>query len=144
LGACWLPAGRAAGGSSYASNATKKFTSTSPHATVVVSKSAGMVISSTSKSSEWAISLCLIPGRLVDGRAGDQSELAVALVLEDRPALQHVDELEAERMGVTGRIGMLARLGADHVRADLAAGQLLETERTVFEERPEPVGLVAT
>ena len=30
--------------------------------TSVVSKSAGMVISSTSKSSEWSISLCLIPG----------------------------------------------------------------------------------
>ena len=30
--------------------------------TSLVSKSAGMVISSTSKSSEWSISLCLIPG----------------------------------------------------------------------------------
>ena len=32
------------------------------YSAVAVSNSAGMVISSTSKSSEWAISLCLIPG----------------------------------------------------------------------------------
>ncbi len=34
---------------------------------------------------------------------------------------------------------MLARNGADHMRANLAAGQLLETEWTVFEERAQPI-----
>src|SRR4249920_2521905 len=47
--------------------------------------------------------LVLDAGRLVDGRAGDQPVLAIALVVEDRPALQHVDELELERVGVAWR-----------------------------------------
>ena len=85
----------------------------------------------------------LVPdaGRLIDGRAGDQLVLAIALVLEDRPALQHVDELEVERMGVARRVGMLAGLGARDERADLAVGQLVEAELAVLEERAHAIGL---
>ena len=44
-------------------------------------------------------------------------------------------------MGVMRRVGVLAGFGADHVRADLAAGQFVEAERPILEEGPEPIGL---
>src|SRR5262249_25615467 len=78
-------------------------------------------------------------GRLVDGRARLQLVLAEALILEDRPALEHVDELEVERVGMARRVGVMAGLGADHVRADLAVRQLVEPERAVLEERSQAV-----
>ena len=106
-----------------------------------VGNSAGKVISISSRSSEWAISWWTMPGGLVNAGAGLQQHLAHPLVPEAYPALEHIDELDVERMGVLVAAGMGAGHGLDHMGADPAAGRLGDAEVAVDEEVPQALSL---
>lgn len=80
------------------------------------------MISSTSRSPEWATSAYWMPGGWYTLSPGAQHHLADVLAGEADPAAQHLDELEAERVGVPVRRRVLARYGADHVCAEGTAG----------------------
>src|SRR5688572_29828237 len=71
--------------------------------------------------------------RLVEAAAGLHLHLADALVLEQHPAFEHVDELHLAIVRVPFAVGRLARSGADHVRDDLAARRALDAEVAILE-----------
>jgi len=72
-------------------------------------------------------------GRLVEAAARLHLHLADALVLEQRPALEHVHELQVAVVPVPLAVRRLGRAGADDVRDDLAARGALDAEVAIFE-----------
>ncbi len=81
-------------------------------------------------------------GRLVHAGAGLDPDLADAFVVELDPALEHIEQLHLQVVSVPAAAAVLARLGADHVGADVPAGRRLDAEVAVLEEGPEPLALV--
>jgi len=71
--------------------------------------------------------------RLVEAAAGFHPHLADALVFEQHPAFQHVDELQLAVVRVPFAVRRLARPRADHVRHHLAARRALDAEVAVLE-----------
>jgi len=71
--------------------------------------------------------------RLVEAAAGFHPYLADAFVLEQHPALQHVDELHLAIVRMPLAMRRLARPRADYVRDDCAARRALDAEVAVFE-----------
>jgi len=71
--------------------------------------------------------------RLVEAGPGLHAHPADALVLEHRPALEHVDELHVAVVAVPPAVRRLARARADHVRHHLAASGAPDAEVAVFE-----------
>jgi hypothetical protein len=80
-------------------------------------------------------------GRLVHAVAGTQQELALALVPELDPALEHIDELEVEPVQMPSRAVLAGQGGTDDVRADPAAGRRFDAEIPIDEVGPQPVAL---
>jgi len=72
-------------------------------------------------------------GRLVEAAACLHLHLADALVLEQRPALEHVHELQVAVVPVPLAVRRLGRAGADDVRDDLASRGALDAEVAIFE-----------
>ena len=76
--------------------------------------------------------------RLVEAAAGLHPHLADAFILEQHPALQHVDELHPAVVRVPLAVRRLARARADHVRDDLVARGALDAEVAVLEIGAQP------
>ena len=72
-------------------------------------------------------------GRLVEAGAGLHQHAAEAFVLEQRPALQHVDELHAAIVHVPFAVRRFLRAGADDVRHHLALGRALDAQIAILE-----------
>jgi len=71
--------------------------------------------------------------RLVEAAPRLHLHLADALVLEQRPALEHVHELQVAVVPVPLAVRRLGRAGADDVRDELAARGAPDAEVAVFE-----------
>src|SRR5258708_31960212 len=76
--------------------------------------------------------------RLVEAAAGFHHDPAEAFVLEQHPALQHVDELQPAIVPVPLAVRRLAGAGADHVGHHLAAGRAPDAEVAVLETASPP------
>jgi len=72
-------------------------------------------------------------GRLVEAAARLHPHLADALVLEQRPALEHIHELQLAVVPVPLALRRPGRAGADDVRDDLAARGAPDAEVAIFE-----------
>jgi len=71
--------------------------------------------------------------RLVEAAARLHPHLADALVLEQRPALEHIYELQLAVVPVPLSVRRPGGAGADDVRDDLAARGALDAEVAIFE-----------
>jgi len=71
--------------------------------------------------------------RLVEAAAGFHHHFSDTFVLEQHPALEHVDELHVRRVVVPFTMGRAARPRADDVGHDLALRRALDAEIAVLE-----------
>src|SRR6267143_3803317 len=81
--------------------------------------------------------------RLVAAAAGLHPHSSDAFVLEQHPALQHVDELHGDVVVVPFAVRRFSGARADHMRNGLALGRALDAEIAVLEVATQAAALEA-
>src|SRR5215831_13578770 len=75
----------------------------------------------------------------MDAVAGLEPHVADAFVVEHHPSLQHVDDLEFERVPVMAGLAGTVRVGPDDLRMEPAGGRGLDTEVAILVERAQAI-----